>query len=181
LLSSGFSVYVADTAVPQFPLNLREGGRSSPHLLETLMKATAVGTTSGCLIWILAFGLVSTCLCPLAAVVGSLSSTLGAEYVVGILEPYLCPDDSTAEVITFDTTTTDEFGNESPATGYEMQCVDAAGNVVRTGSPDYAFYWVGFLAVGSLIVSGGAAFLVAAPLGAFIARRRSRTTSAGSL
>jgi len=145
------------------------------------MKATAVGATSGCIIWILAFGLVSTCLCPLAAVIGSLSSTLGAKSIVSIMEPYLCPDDSTAEVITFDTTTTDEFGNESPATGYEMQCVDAAGNVVRASNPDYAFYWVGLLALGSLIVSGGAAFLVTAPLGAFIARRRSRITSTGSL
>jgi len=101
--------------------------------------------------------------------------------VAGFMEPYLCPDNSTADIITFDTTTTDEFGNETPATGYEMQCVDAAGNVVRAGSPDYAFYWVGLLALASLIVSGGVAFLVAAPLGAFIARRRSRSTAAGGL
>lgn len=141
------------------------------------MKPTAVGATSGCVIWILAFGLVSLCLCPLAVVLGALSTTLGAESVAGILEPYLCPDNSTAEVITFQTTTTDEFGNESPATGYEMQCVDEAGSIVREGSPNYAFYWVGLLALASLIVSGGMAFLVAAPLGAFIARRR--TNSAG--
>jgi hypothetical protein len=114
-------------------------------------------------------------------VVGALSTTLGAESVAGILEPYLCPDNSTAEVITFQTTTTDEFGNESPATGYEMQCIDTAGNVVLEGSPDYAFYWIGLLALGSLVVSGGVAFLVAAPLGALIARHRSRTASAGSV
>lgn len=136
------------------------------------MKSAAVGTGSGCIIWIVAFGLVSLCLCPLAAGVGSISATFGSDYVAGIMEPYLCPDNSTAEIITFQTTSTDEFGNDSPATGYEMQCVDVAGNIVREGSPDYAFYWVGVLALGSLILSGGAAFLVAAPLGAFIARRR---------
>jgi hypothetical protein len=136
------------------------------------MKSAAVGTSSGCVIWVVAFGLVSLCLCPLAAMVGSVSATFGANWVAGIVGPYLCPDNSTAEMITFQTTSSDEFGNQSPATGYEMQCVDAAGNIVRNSSPDYAFYWVGFLALGSLIISSGAAFLVAAPLGTFIAHRR---------
>lgn len=140
------------------------------------MKATAVGTTSGCIVWILAFGMVSFCLCPMAVVIGTVSSSLGADTVAGLLEPYLCPDNSTAEVVTFQTTTTDEFGNTSPSTGYEMRCVDAAGTVVQEGSPAFAFYWVGLLALGSLVLSGGAAFLVAAPLGAFIARRSGRST-----
>jgi hypothetical protein len=144
------------------------------------MKATAVGTTSGCVIWILAFGLVSLCFCPVAALIGSLSTTLGGEAVAGIMEPYLCPDDSTAEIITFQTTTTDEFGNLEPSTGYELQCVDAAGNVVREGSADYAFYWIGLLMVGSLVLSAGLAFLVAAPLGTFIARRSGRSRPAGN-
>jgi len=139
------------------------------------MNATAVGATSGCVIWILAFGLVSICLCPIAAVIGSLSTTLGSDAVTGMMEPYLCPDNSTAEVIIFQTTTTDEFGNIEPSTGYKLQCVDAAGNVVREGSADYAFYWVGLLMVGSLVVSAGLAFLVSAPLGTFIARRNGRS------
>lgn len=145
------------------------------------MKSGSVGTTSGCVIWILSFGLVSICLCPLAIAIGAISSTVGAESVANIVGPYLCPDNSSAEIITFQTTTTDEFGNESPATGYEMQCVDAAGNIVRESSPDFAFYWVGLLALGSLILSGGAAIIVAAPLGAFIARRRRQSTSNGNV
>ncbi|MBK8904928.1 MAG: hypothetical protein IPM53_27360 [Anaerolineaceae bacterium] len=145
------------------------------------MKATAVGTTSGCVIWILAFGLVSLCLCPIAVVIGTLSTTLGADTVAGILGPYLCPDESTAEVVTFQTTTTDEFGNLEPATGYELQCVNAAGDVVQEGSPDFAFYWVGLLMLVSLVVAAGLAFLVAAPLGAFIARRSSRAKPASNL
>lgn len=66
------------------------------------MKATAVGTTSGCVIWILAFGLVAICLCPIAAVVGVLP---GAEFMARMTGPYLCPDNSTAEVVSFQTTT----------------------------------------------------------------------------
>ncbi|MCA9902160.1 MAG: hypothetical protein H6654_13940 [Ardenticatenaceae bacterium] len=141
------------------------------------MKATAVGTSSGCVIWVIAFGLVSMCLCPLASFVGSLSTTLGANTVVKIMGPYLCPEDSTADVVTFQTTTTDEYGNDEPATGYEMRCLDANGNVVQEGSPNYAFYWIGLLMLGSLVLSAGLAFLVAAPLGVLIARWRGRSAA----
>jgi hypothetical protein len=165
-----FSGHVVATAVP-FSLPPGQATRI------IIMKSAAVGTGSGCIIWIVAFGLVSLCLCPLAAMVGSVSATFGADSVAGIVEPYLCPDNSTAEIITFETTSSDEFGNQSPATSYEMQCIDATGSIVRQGSSDYAFYWVGVLALGSLILSGGAAFLVAAPLGAFIARRRAARTN----
>ena len=142
------------------------------------MKATAVGTTSGCLIWILAFGLVSLCLCPMAVVIGTL---MGAETMANIIGPYLCPENSSAEVITFQTTSTDEFGNEEPATGYEMRCLNSDGTVVREGSPDFAFYWMGILMLGSLLISGGLAFLVAAPLGTFIARRSGRSSPTTSV
>ena len=145
------------------------------------MKPAAVGTSSGCVIWILAFGVVSLCLCPVAMVAGALASTVGAESVIGLVEPYLCPENSTAEIITYQTTSTDSSGFESPATGYVMQCVDSAGSVVRAGSSDYAFYIVGVFALVSLVLSALGAFLVAAPLGALIARRRSRAASAGTL
>lgn len=145
------------------------------------MKSATVGTGSGCVIWMLAFGIVSMCLCPVAAMGGALASTVGAQSIVGVVEPYLCPEYSTAEIITYQTTTTDDFGNESPATGYVMQCVDSAGSVVRDGSSDYAFYIVGVLVLGSLILSALVAFLVAAPLGALIARRRNQSASDGTL
>ena len=145
------------------------------------MKSATVGTGSGCVIWMLAFGIISLCLCPVATIVGALASTVGAESVVGLVEPYLCPENSTAEIITYQTTTTDDFGNESPSTGYVMQCVDSAGGVVRDGSPDYAFYIVSVLILGSLILSALGAFLVAAPLGALIAKRRSQSASDGTL
>jgi len=145
------------------------------------MKPATVGTGSGCVIWMVAFGIVSLCLCPLAIVGGALASTVGAESVAGVVEPYLCPENSTAEIVTYQTTSIDDSGNESPATGYVMQCVDSAGTVVRVGSSDYAFYVVGVFALASLVLSALGAFLVAAPLGALIARRRSRAASTGTL
>ncbi len=139
------------------------------------MKSVA----SGCITWIIAFLLILTCLCPMAAAVAGVSSTLSSDWVAKTMEPYLCPAGSTAKINTFNTTTTDEFGNESPATGYEMECVDAQGNTTRESSPDYAFYWVGILMLGGLILSGILAFLLAAPVGILVARftNRNKKTS----
>jgi hypothetical protein len=142
------------------------------------MKSLAAGSASGCLVWSLVFGVVSLCLCPIATFIGGFSSTLQAETVARLLEPYLCPENSTAEIVTFRTYSRDEFGNESPATGYEMQCVNTDGDIVRAPSPDYAFYWVGLLVVGSLGVSALLALLLAAPAGALIARFVSRLRTA---
>jgi hypothetical protein len=60
-----------------------------------------------------------------------------------------------------------------------MQCVDVNGNIVKAPSPYYAFYWVGLLAAGSLVVSGLLALLFAAPIGALITRlvRRNQKTN----
>lgn len=134
------------------------------------MKPIAAGATSSCLTWFIVFGIISMCLCPVASVIGGLTSTLQADGVAKFMEPYLCPANSAAEIITFQTTTRDEFGNDQPATGYEMQCVDASGNVVREPSPDYAFYWVGLLAVVGIGAAGLLALLLAAPVGALVAR-----------
>jgi len=139
------------------------------------MKSLTVGAASSCLTWFVVFGVISMCLCPAATFIGGFSSTLQAEGVAQFMEPYLCPANSSAEIITFQTTSRDEFGNDQPATGYEMQCVDANGNIVRAPSPDYAFYWVGLLAVGSIGAAGLLALLLAAPVGALAARFVNRT------
>ena len=134
------------------------------------MKSVAAGTTSGCVLWLIAFCVLSSCLFPVATFIGGFSSTLAADTVAGIMGPYLCPEGSAAEIITFQTTTTDEFGNEQPATGYEMQCVDSSGNIMREPSPDYAFYWVGILAVVGLVAAAVLGFLFAAPVGGLVMR-----------
>ncbi len=134
------------------------------------MKSEATGTLSGCVVWVIVFFALLTCLIPVAAFVGGLSSTLAAEFVAGILEPYLCPDGSHAEIITFQTTSMDDFGNAQPATGFEMQCVNSQGEITRDPSPDYSFIWLGVLGLAALILSVALAFLLAAPAGVLIAR-----------
>ncbi len=134
------------------------------------MKSTATGTLSGCLVWLIAFGLLLSCLVPVAMGIGGFTSTLSADFVAHTLEPYMCPEGSKAEIITFQTTSTDEFGNRQPATGFEMQCVDANGKIVRAPSPVYAFVWIGILGAIGLILSALFAFLLAAPAGVLIAR-----------
>jgi hypothetical protein len=93
---------------------------------------------------------------------GGISSTVGGDFVARTLTPILCPDESHGEIITFATTSRDEFGNETPSTGYEMQCVDASGNITREPSPDYAFVWMAILlGMGLLLAALTALFLVA--------------------
>lgn len=134
------------------------------------MKSATTGTLSGCLIWVIVFFFLLTCLVPVAAGVGGLTSTLSEDFVVRTLEPYMCPKGSHAEILTYASTSIDDFGNEQPATGYEMQCVDANGEITRAPSPDYSFVWIGVLAVVGLILAAILAFLLAAPAGVIIAR-----------
>lgn len=132
------------------------------------MKPAATGTLSGIVVWFVVLGVAFMCLCPAAIVTGAVSTALGADSVAGLLEPYLCPEGSSSEIISYQTTSIDEFGNETPTTAYEMQCVGAGGAITRAPSANFAFYWMGALAAGGLIVSAGLAFLLAAPAGVLI-------------
>jgi hypothetical protein len=131
------------------------------------MKSAAAGTASGCVVWMIVFCVASMCLLSTAMGVGAATATSG--FVRDTLGPYLCPDDSTAEYVTHPSTSTDSSGHTIQSTAYELQCVDANGVVVRAPSPDYAFTWVGVLALGALVLSVLVAFLLAAPAGAVIA------------
>jgi hypothetical protein len=142
------------------------------------MKSVTTGTLSGCVVYIIVFFFLLTCLVPLGMGLGGVTSTISADFVARTLEPYLCPDGSHAEIITFQTTSTDEFGNESPATGFEMQCVNARGEITRPPSPDYAFIWIGVIGVASLILAALLSFVLAAPAGVIIGRLLGRTKTA---
>jgi hypothetical protein len=134
------------------------------------MKSAKTGAVSGCILWVLVFGILCMCLFPVTMVVGSITSTVTGDSVARILGPRLCPAGSTAEIFTYETTTTDENGFETPTTAYEMRCVDANGNIVKDLGPTYAFIWMGILGGIGLILSAVLAFLLAAPAGALIAR-----------
>ncbi len=134
------------------------------------MKSLTAGSVSGCLIWLLGFIVVAPCLISVATFAGGLSSAFLAEPIARLFEPYLCPDNSKAEIVY---SLIHRF-----SVNIEMQCVNANGSIVRGLSPDYAYYWIGLLMVGSLVVSGLLPLLLAAPLGALVTRSAHRSRGA---
>ncbi len=136
------------------------------------MKQAATGTMSGCLVWIIAFIVISTCLGPVAMAVGSFTSF--TDVAIQQTGRFICPENSTPDVRSYATTTTDEFGNEQPSTAYVLQCKDASGEVVMEDPVGYAFLWIGIFVVVGLVLSGILAFVLAAPAGVLIARLLNR-------
>lgn len=128
-------------------------------------KTTAI---SGCVIWFLLISVIASCVMPVFFVAGSLSSfTMTAINITG---GWICPEGTTPQQNTYSTTTFDEFGNPEPATAYELQCVDASGEVVKTDPVGYSFLWIGIFAVLGLIVSGVLTFIFAIPGGMLVTR-----------
>src|SRR5260221_9149850 len=145
------------------------------------MKSASTGGVSGCVVWLLTFSALSTCLCPLSVAVATITSFSSGDFVANLTTPYLCPPGSTGKIRTFDTTSTDDNGNSVPATGYEMICVDASGTEVANTGPAYSFIWLGVLGVLGLVLAAVLSIFLAVPAGALIARwmsRRSRPAGA---
>jgi hypothetical protein len=134
----------------------------------------ATGGISGCLVWVLTFGVITTCLCPLAMAIGTVTSSVAANWVAGLVGPMLCPPDTTPQIHTFPTTTVDDNGVKHPATGYEMLCLGANGEVVKNAGPSYAFVWIGIVALVALVASALLAIFLAVPAGAVVARLTGR-------
>ena len=133
------------------------------------MKSATTGALSGCVVWLIVFVVLSSCLLPVAFMVGTVTTTAFPPiFAAGIVEAFLCPPDSSAEIITHKGTGFDNEGDPFVSTSYEMQCVDSTGNVVREPSQDYVFIWMGILAVIGLVLSALIALLLAAPAGVFI-------------
>lgn len=136
------------------------------------MNTVKTGTLSGFIVWIIACGLISSCLAPAAMIIGGVTAV--SDFAVQQTGRFICPDNTTTDVRTYATTTTDENGNRQPSTAYVLQCKDAGGEVVKEDPVGYAFLWMGILAVLGLILSIVLAFLVAAPAGVLIAKFMSR-------
>lgn len=132
------------------------------------MKSAQAGTISGCIVWILSIGVIASCVLPIFIVIGSITSF--SRFAVTATGNFICPDGTKSETYTYETTTTDEFGNIEPATGVSLRCVDQSGSIVKEDPVGYSFLWVGFFAVIGLIVSAVLAFLFAAPIGIIIGR-----------
>lgn len=144
------------------------------------MKTT--GAVSGCIVWIIVFGILSLCLLPVSMIIGGFTSV--SNFAMQTLGPLICPDGTTAESYSYATTTTDEFGNSQPSTAYELHCIDASGAVVKEDPVLYAFIWIGFIVVIGLVIAALLAFALAAPAGMLIARllnRNKQTTIAANI
>ena len=73
------------------------------------MKSRAAGTVSGCIVWIIVFGILSSCLLPSAMIIGGVTSiTSFAMRTIGTL---ICPEGTVGQSYSYATTTTDEYGN----------------------------------------------------------------------
>ncbi len=128
------------------------------------MKSTKAGAVSGCVVWLIVFGLLGACLVPMGTMIGGF--TWMTNFALQTLEPLICPEGTTARFRTYATTSTDN----QPSTAYVMQCVDASGNVVKEDPVAYAFVWVGLFAGMGLIASAVLAFALAAPAGMLVSR-----------
>lgn len=132
------------------------------------MKPAATGTISGCIIWVIVFGLLASCLIPVAFFIGGFTSI--TDFAMQTVGQFICPEDTTVTSRSYATTTTDEYGNSQPSTAYVLQCVDATGEVVKEDEVGYAFIWMGGMAVIGLVASAVLAFVLAAPAGVLIGR-----------
>jgi len=132
------------------------------------MKSTRTGTISGCVIWVIVFCILSMCVVPVASMVGGISS--GTDFAVRKVAPLVCPENTDPKIHTYATTSTDDNGFETPATGYEIQCIDTSGEIVKTDPVAFAFIWIGIIAAIGLISTGILAFVFAAPAGVLITR-----------
>ena len=132
------------------------------------MKMIKAGTASGCVVWLVVFGILSACFLSVAMIVGGVSSA--SDFAMQTLGPILCPAGTTAESYSYATTTTDEYGNSQPSTAYELHCIDQSGTVVKEDPVLYAFLWIGIIAAISLGIAALLALALAAPTGVLIAR-----------
>jgi hypothetical protein len=132
------------------------------------MKSATPGASSGCIIWFIVLCLVSSCLIPVALFIGGFTSV--TDFAMQTVGRFICPEDTNMGYRTYETTSTDQYGNRQPSTSYVLQCLDANGEIVQEDPVRYAFIWMGSLVMIGLIIAGGLAFVLAAPAGALIAK-----------
>ena len=137
------------------------------------MKNIQAGTFSGCIVWIIVFGILSACLFPTAMMIGGVTSV--SNVAIQTIGPLICPEGTAAQSYSYATTTADQFGNPQPSTAYELHCVDLNGEVVKKDPVVYAFLWIGSMALIGLVIAAILAFALAAPAGVLIARVLDRT------
>src|SRR5258706_15611032 len=85
------------------------------------MKSASAGTVSGCLVWVILFVVSVPCLVPLMLFFGNFA--LYTDFSNRAVQPILCPANTTLQVRTYDTTTTDNRHHNVGAGGQFVNCV----------------------------------------------------------
>jgi hypothetical protein len=136
------------------------------------MKKASTGVISGCLVWILSFGIISACIMPVFMFIGGISSS--SNPAINFTGKFICPDETIPKSYSYSTTTSDENGISHPATAYELHCVATNGEVLKSDPVGYAFLWIGIFALIGIILTGILAFALAAPAGVLISKGLNR-------
>ena len=136
------------------------------------MKFSTAGTTLGCMLWLIVFGILSSCILPTTIVVGGL--TAASDFALQTIEPMLCLEGTTAKLFSYETTTTDAFGHSQPSTIYELHCVYAKGVILKKDPILYASLWMGFVTAIGLSIAALLAIVLFVPFKVLIKKRLNR-------
>ena len=97
-----------------------------------------------------------------------------AETVAQWFSPYLCPQDTSARIVRFETTTRDFTDMPTQSTQLDMHCVDKSGNLVKNVGGLYGILFTAIAGAAALLVSAVLALILAAPAGVLLGRWISR-------
>lgn len=139
------------------------------------MSKTTTTAVSGCIIWFFLISIIGSCVMPVFFVIGGFSSV--SNFAIQTTGSWICNDGTTPQTYTYETTTTDEYGNQQPSTAYVLQCVDSSGKVLKEDPIAYAFIWIGIWAVAGLILTGILCFVFAVPGGMMVTKILERLKS----
>ena len=132
------------------------------------MKSATTTAFSGCVIWFILISIISSCVMPVFFITGSVTSF--SNFAIKTTGGWLCPEGTTPESYSYSTTTHDENGFEQPATAYELRCVNANGDVVKSDPIVYSLLWIGIFAGIGLLLSAILSFVFAVPGGMLVTR-----------
>lgn len=132
------------------------------------MSKTTTTAVSGCIIWFFLISIIGSCIMPVFFIIGGFTSV--SDFAIQTTGGWICDDGTTPQTYTYETTTTDEFGNRQPSTAYVLQCVDSSGAIVKEDPITYAFIWIGIWALLGLIVTGVLCFIFAVPGGMLVTK-----------
>lgn len=132
---------------------------------------------SGCIVWLIVFFLISSCLIPVGIFISSFSIITADESIIMTLGSFMCPGGSDPIIDSYQSTIMDEDGLPRTNTVFEMKCLDAKGEMVKNLGGSYGVIWVGIFIIGSILISGLLALVLAIPLTKFFRPKFKRNSN----